>query len=213
MLGLKLNHVSKRGHWRSSRLHGATCWSSRGQKVLQPVATTDSAVPTLFHVLFNCFILSYNDLYLMKFDGLLSFSYISTILLNWVYGNSLTRIITHRLRKPKLILDQLELLNQIEKFISFVPFPCLELINCVIISFSNTPWSNIDFHVIRFVRWRKCLDANRQVMEIKNNIWVLHQFNWFRPEIIAYFVESLEKAIPVSQYQHKIKFVFFPQTE
>ena len=46
------------------------------QKVSQPVAVTDSAVPTLFHVWFNCLTLSYNDLYLLKFDGLLSFSHI-----------------------------------------------------------------------------------------------------------------------------------------
>ena len=36
--------------WRSSRWHGATWWISRGQKVSQPVAAIDSAVPTLFHV-------------------------------------------------------------------------------------------------------------------------------------------------------------------
>ena len=46
------------------------------QKVSQPVAVTDSAVPPLFHVWFNCLTLSYNDLYLLKFDGLLSFSHI-----------------------------------------------------------------------------------------------------------------------------------------
>ena len=37
----------------------------------------------------------------------------------------------------------------------------------------------------------------------------MYQINSFRPEVIAYFVECLEKAIPVSQYQHKIKFVLF----